>query len=73
MSMGKGEPRPVYRITLEAEPSAVPAYVRLRRFLKAALRAYGLRCVTYRQLPREPSREASTASERSPRTPPEAP
>lgn len=40
-----GEPEPVYRVTLQATGSDVPAVVRLRRFLKMALRGYGLRCL----------------------------
>jgi hypothetical protein len=36
---------PDYQITLRPEPGPVPAIVRLRKFLKAALRTYGLRCV----------------------------
>ena len=36
-----------YTITVRTEPGPwrTPAIVRLRHFLKAALRAYGLRCV----------------------------
>jgi hypothetical protein len=38
--------RPTFRVTLSALPAwSVPAVLRLRRFLKAALRAYGLRCI----------------------------
>jgi hypothetical protein len=37
-----------YLLTLEAPPGDVPAAVRLRRFLKSALRAHGLRCVSAR-------------------------
>jgi len=33
-----------WTLTLHAEPDPVPGYCRLRRFLKNALRAYGLRC-----------------------------
>jgi hypothetical protein len=36
-----------YRLDLEALPSwGAPAVIRLRRFLKAALRAYGLKCTS---------------------------
>jgi hypothetical protein len=34
-----------FLVTLEAPPGGAPAAVRLRRFLKAALRSFGLRCV----------------------------
>jgi hypothetical protein len=34
-----------YRLDLEAMPDGgAPAVIRLKRFLKAALRSYGLRC-----------------------------
>jgi hypothetical protein len=39
-------PRERYQLTLEALPDSAPAVIRLRRFLKAALRAYGLRCTS---------------------------
>ena len=39
------EEKPTFALTLEAVPgSDVPAAIRLKRFLKSALRAYGLRC-----------------------------
>ena len=34
-----------FRLVLRSVPSPIPAVVRLRRFLKSALRAYGLRAV----------------------------
>ncbi len=34
-----------FLVTLRALPSAVPPSIRLRQFLKRALRAYDLRCV----------------------------
>jgi hypothetical protein len=37
--------RPAYTVTLRATGDGPPAAVRLRRFLKAALRQYGLRCI----------------------------
>ena len=38
--------KPTFALTLQAVPgSDVPAIIRLRRFLKAALRGYGLRCI----------------------------
>jgi hypothetical protein len=40
-----------YRLTLEALPDGgAPPIIRLRRFLKAALRSYGLRCTAVVQL-----------------------
>jgi hypothetical protein len=36
--------RPRFRLELVAGPSAYPPVVRLRRFLKLALRAFNLRC-----------------------------
>jgi hypothetical protein len=45
------EPKPTYRLTLQAEPGEVPAIVRLRRFLKAALRTYGLRATEVAEIP----------------------
>jgi hypothetical protein len=49
------EPEPSeFRLTLRAEKGAkwqAPGIVRLRRFLKCALRAFGLRCVDARPAP----------------------
>jgi hypothetical protein len=43
--------REQYTITLRAEPGFdVPAVVRLRKFLKEALRGWGLRCVEAREV-----------------------
>jgi hypothetical protein len=40
-------PRERYRIDLESIPDfGAPPIIRLRRFLKAALRAYGLKCTS---------------------------
>ncbi len=33
-----------YRLKITAEPRGVPPEIRLRRFLKTALRVFGLRC-----------------------------
>lgn len=41
---------PVYRLTLRASADGPPAIVRLRHFLKMALRAYGLKCLTAEQI-----------------------
>jgi hypothetical protein len=41
-----------YQLELVAQADDdAPAHVRLRRFLKAALRAWGLRCTAVRELP----------------------
>ncbi|HET6249490.1 MAG TPA: hypothetical protein VFE47_17505 [Tepidisphaeraceae bacterium] len=45
-----------YAIILRPIDQAVPAEVRLRRLLKAALRAYGLRCIDVRELPADQER-----------------
>ena len=37
-----------WQITFRAEGDGPPVECRIRRLLKAALRAYGLRCVEYR-------------------------
>jgi hypothetical protein len=42
--------RPVYVLTLRAEPDAVPPAVRLRRLLKALLRAWAFQCVEVREV-----------------------
>lgn len=44
MAVLKNEPERV-RVTLQADGPGPPVEVRLRRWLKAALRAWGLRCV----------------------------
>jgi hypothetical protein len=45
------DPRPTFRLVVKAEPSTVPAILRLRRLLKALLRAYGFWAVEVSQLP----------------------
>src|SRR5688500_6027006 len=40
----------VYQITVAVQPDLVPEIVRLRRFLKAARRRYGLHCTRVEQL-----------------------
>lgn len=35
-----------FTVTLEVKPADVPAEVRIRQFLKAALRQYGFRCLS---------------------------
>ena len=42
---------PTYRIVLRPTPGGPPPIIRLRRFLKAALRGYGLRCLSAEELP----------------------
>jgi hypothetical protein len=42
--------QPVYRLTLRAQPGAVPPVVRLRRLLKTALRSFGLRCLAVEEV-----------------------
>ena len=44
------QPRERYALTLESLPDDAPPIIRLRRFLKMALRAYGLRCTSAVQL-----------------------
>jgi hypothetical protein len=55
--------KPTYQVTLQALPSSVPARIRLRRFLKTALRAFALRAVSVRELP---AGGAGAAGERGP-------
>jgi hypothetical protein len=43
--------QPVFRVLLRAQPGKVPATIRLKRFLKLALRAFGLRCVAVEEIP----------------------
>ena len=49
-----------FALVLQAipDPGGAPAIVRLRRFLKAALRAYRLRCVRCEPLPAEQDHDA---------------
>jgi hypothetical protein len=48
MAKAQGE---VYSVVLRAVPGPVPGVIRLRRFLKAALRSYGLVAGDVKQLP----------------------
>ncbi len=44
------KPAETYTVTLRSLPGyTAPVIVRLRRFLKVALRAFGLRCVSIRK------------------------
>ena len=56
--------RPTFTLTLVAVPSDVPPTVRLKRFLKSALRAYGLRCTEAREItPPVPALRPAATSE----------
>jgi hypothetical protein len=48
---------PRFALTLQAVPGwgDVPVIIRLRKFLKAALRAWGLRCIRCEEIPAEPA------------------
>lgn len=43
-----------YEIVVRAEGPGPAAAIRLRRFLKCALRSFGLRCLGIRQIPQIP-------------------
>ena len=60
--------KPTFALTLQAVPGwgNVPATIRLKRFLKAALRGYGLRCTEAREIipaNPEPTSASTTAAE----------
>jgi hypothetical protein len=42
--------QPQYRVLLRPQPGEAPAFVRLRRLLKLALRAFGLRYVLVEEI-----------------------
>jgi hypothetical protein len=51
--------RPAFTITVVADDDgSPPVIIRLRSFLKAALRRYGLRCVGVREAAKKPPEEA---------------
>ncbi len=52
--MTPSESEPDVRLTLRPLPDEVPTDIRLRRLLKYALRALGLRCVKIEDLERGP-------------------
>ena len=54
--MSKSNDNPKFALTLQSVPGDVPAIIRLRKFLKMALRSYGLRCTEIREIP-EPEPE----------------
>jgi hypothetical protein len=65
LSRCKTEPER-FQLTVEAVPGwgDVPAIIRLRRFLKAALRSYGLRCTEAREItPPVPASRPAAISE----------
>jgi hypothetical protein len=65
------QPRERYRLTLEALPDGgAPAPIRLKRFLKAALRSYGLRCVDAVELRDESEAPTPAIGARPKETPP---
>jgi hypothetical protein len=55
-----------FLVELEAEPHPAPAINRLRRFLKLALRAYGLRCTDIREVRHESNNERATEGTQQP-------
>jgi hypothetical protein len=60
MPAGK-QPHSEFLVHLKALPDRVPGIVRLRRFLKAALRVYRLRCLAVQELPGDPESHRSGA------------
>ncbi|MBV9126337.1 MAG: hypothetical protein JO112_23560 [Planctomycetes bacterium] len=42
---------PEYLVRLKALPGPVPGPIRLRKFLKAALRSFGLKCLDVSEVP----------------------
>jgi hypothetical protein len=60
--------KPAFALTLEAVPSwnGPPAIIRLRRFLKAALRSYGLKCTECREAPAKPAAPSGRNIDRRP-------
>ncbi|HBI46032.1 MAG TPA: hypothetical protein DDY78_24730 [Planctomycetales bacterium] len=47
--------REYFVLILESLPDGAPPIIRLRRFLKAALRSNGLRCTRITAMPADPS------------------
>lgn len=62
--------RLTYVVRLEALPGPVPGHVRLKRFLKAALRTWNLRCVDLAELTADKTDEADATVSVSGRTSP---
>jgi hypothetical protein len=58
--MGK---KPAYLVTLEAEGAGPPLPIRLRRFLKGALRGYGLRCTSITEADSAPAGRVQTTQD----------
>jgi hypothetical protein len=48
-----GEEQPDYLVRLRPRGAGAPAALRLRRYLKLALRGFGLQCAGLRELPRD--------------------
>jgi hypothetical protein len=63
MSDHKDKGRERFELELVAQPDEVPAIVRLKRLLKVALRAFGLRCVGARTLGGTPQAAQDVAGE----------
>jgi hypothetical protein len=53
-----------YLVTLDALVDDVPAAVRLRRLLKCALRSFGFRCVSVRDVPADADARVHIVSRR---------
>lgn len=52
-------PRERFRLLIEVRGDDVPAVITLRRFLKLALRAFGIKCVSIEAAPRPEGRAAA--------------
>jgi hypothetical protein len=66
-------PRERFTVVVEALPDKVPSRIRLRSFLKRALRSFNIRCVSV--TPAEPpaaSQAAPAAAEATPESPGDA-
>ena len=66
MTAPKENTEPKYEIVLRAEGAGPPTINRLRRLLKAALRAYGLRCLGFGEIKPEQSEDGAAESRASP-------
>lgn len=53
-----------YQLVLEPEPSSIPPILRLRKLLKLALRAFGLKCVSAEEIKAGEEARAVDAEER---------
>jgi len=61
----------IYRVDLQPIASNIPEAIRLRRFLKSALRSFGLRCTAVKQIgtAKAASDAADTSGASEPPTP----